>query len=89
MQVWDQRCSESVGYVYGAHVCGDTLDIDAEHGHLLCGSWRKNNTVQIYDLRNGPNLIRDVFKAKCPMMVRRDYLTYKMNTFYGVYIEFI
>jgi len=71
LQIWDQRCAQSQAYIYGPHVCGETLDIDAEHGHLLCGSWRKNNTVQIFDLRNGARLVRDVFRASCPMMVTR------------------
>ena len=47
LQVWDHRCPDSQNFVYGPHICGETLDIDADHNHLLCGSWRKNNTLQV------------------------------------------
>lgn len=47
LQVWDHRCPDSQAFLYGPHICGETLDIDADHNHLLCGSWRKNNTLQV------------------------------------------
>lgn len=56
-------------YIYGPHICGDSIDIDSNHNHLLTGSWRKGSTLQIWDLRNF-ELIRDVFKNKSTQMVK-------------------
>ena len=36
--------------LYGPHICGDALDIDAAHHHILTGSWRKDNVLQVADV---------------------------------------
>ncbi|CAF0882476.1 unnamed protein product [Brachionus calyciflorus] len=68
IQIWDDRISNSQNFIYGPHICGDTIDIDSNHNHLLTGSWRKTSTLQIWDMRNY-SLIRDVFKDKSSMMI--------------------
>jgi hypothetical protein len=34
---------------HGPHICGDALDIDPVHNHILTGSWRKTAVLQIWD----------------------------------------
>ena len=34
---------------HGPHICGDALDIDPIHNHILTGSWRKTAVLQIWD----------------------------------------
>nr|KAG5695472.1 hypothetical protein BaRGS_011314 [Batillaria attramentaria] len=34
---------------FGPHICGDALDIDPVHNHILTGSWRKTAVLQIWD----------------------------------------
>lgn len=45
--------------VFGPHICGDALDILPGNGNILTGSWRKENSVQIWDFASGEK-IRDV-----------------------------
>lgn len=56
---WDERQKHAVRNIYGPHICGDALDIDANHNHILTGSWRKENVLQIWDYGSG-NKIKDV-----------------------------
>ena len=44
---------------YGPHICGDALDIDPVHDHIITGSWRKDNTLQIWDFGTAEK-IKDV-----------------------------
>ncbi|OWF35598.1 WD repeat-containing protein 38-like [Mizuhopecten yessoensis] len=59
IQYWDDRERHSVRHFHGPHICGDSLDIDAEHNHILTGSWRKDNALQIWDFPLG-KFIKDV-----------------------------
>lgn len=49
VQYWDDRAPHSVKKFAGPHLCGDSLDIDPVHNHILTGSWRKNHVLQIWD----------------------------------------
>ena len=49
----------AVRHIYGPHICGDAIDIDAVHNHVITGSWRKNNVLQIWDVDSGTK-IKDV-----------------------------
>lgn len=49
VQYWDDRAVHSVKKFAGPHLCGDSLDIDPVHNHILTGSWRKNHVLQIWD----------------------------------------
>ncbi|KAK2177513.1 hypothetical protein NP493_594g02046 [Ridgeia piscesae] len=51
--------ASSIPNIYGPHICGDALDIDAHHNHILTGSWRKENVLQIWDYGSGAK-IKDV-----------------------------
>jgi len=59
LQFWDDRTPHAVRRIYGPHICGDALDIDGMHNHLITGSWRKDNVLQIWDMNTG-NKIKDV-----------------------------
>ncbi|XP_005111512.1 WD40 repeat-containing protein SMU1 isoform X2 [Aplysia californica] len=49
VQYWDDRAVHSVKKFAGPHLCGDSLDIDPVHNHILTGSWRKTHVLQIWD----------------------------------------
>ncbi|KAK3737457.1 hypothetical protein QZH41_008335 [Actinostola sp. cb2023] len=61
VQFWDTRvdAKHSVRKIFGPHICGDALDILPSNRKILTGSWRKNNTLQIWDYNTG-KLIKDV-----------------------------
>lgn len=61
LQWWDTRADtkHSVRRIFGPHICGDALDISPSSGNILTGSWRKDNTVQIWDFNSG-NLIKNI-----------------------------
>ncbi|XP_067929994.1 WD repeat-containing protein 5B-like [Watersipora subatra] len=59
IQFWDDRTPHAVRRIYGPHICGDALDIDGVHNHVITGSWRKNNVLQIWDIASGSK-IKDV-----------------------------
>ena len=50
--------------IFGPHICGDGLDIQSvsvsgSSQQILTGSWRKDNTLQIWDSGSG-KLIKNV-----------------------------
>jgi len=50
--------------IFGPHICGDALDIQSvsvsgSSQQILTGSWRKDNTLQIWDYGSG-KLIKNV-----------------------------
>uniref|UniRef100_A0A0B6YTK3 Uncharacterized protein n=1 Tax=Arion vulgaris TaxID=1028688 RepID=A0A0B6YTK3_9EUPU len=49
VQYWDDRKAHSIKKFIGPHLCGDALDIDSVHNHILTGSWRKTHVLQIWD----------------------------------------
>lgn len=53
--VWDGRCGRAVRSFFGPHVCGDSLDFReaAGAGHVLAGSWREREALQVWDLGKG------------------------------------
>ncbi|XP_069135121.1 WD repeat-containing protein 38-like [Argopecten irradians] len=59
VQYWDDRERHAVRHFNGPHICGDSLEIDAEHNHILTGSWRKSRALQIWDFPS-MKLIKDV-----------------------------
>ncbi|OAF70648.1 hypothetical protein A3Q56_01584 [Intoshia linei] len=61
IQFWDDRETHSSRHISGPHLCGDGLDIDPENDQILTGSWRKSNTLQLWDFKTG-NKIRDVLE---------------------------
>lgn len=59
VQFWDDRSRHSTRKLYGPHICGDALDIDPVHNHIVSGSWRKDKVLQIWDYGSGEK-IKDV-----------------------------
>jgi WD40 repeat protein len=59
VQFWDDRETHAFRKIYGPHICGDALDIDGYHNHVLTGSWRKDTPLQVWDFNSGDK-IRDV-----------------------------
>ncbi|RDD37816.1 putative WD repeat-containing protein [Trichoplax sp. H2] len=59
IQFWDLREKHSVRYIYGPHLCGDSLRIDSSNKKILTGSWRKDKALQIWDYNTG-GLLLDV-----------------------------
>lgn len=56
---WDDRQPHSIRYLHGPHICGDALDIDPYNNHILTGSWRKKDVLQIWDFSSAEK-IKDV-----------------------------
>ena len=59
VQFWDDRQKHAIRRFFGPHICGDGLDIDTVHDHILTGSWTKNHQLQVWDFASG-NLITHV-----------------------------
>lgn len=59
IQIWDDRDGHAVRRIFGAHVCGDSLDMDPVYYHILTGSWRRDNSLQVWDFDSG-RLIKNV-----------------------------
>ena len=53
--IWDLRTGESVHYISGPMICGDSMDLRGNE--LLTGSWRNDNQIEIWDLRTSKLLI--------------------------------
>lgn len=50
LQVWDIRTQLSIRALIGPHVCGDSVDINGTM--IMAGSWRTNNQLMFWDMRN-------------------------------------
>ncbi|XP_053327048.1 uncharacterized WD repeat-containing protein alr3466-like [Spea bombifrons] len=53
VQFWNIRQKHSLRRISGPHVCGDSLDIDPETNEILVGSWRKQESLEIWDSQTG------------------------------------
>ncbi|EDO44597.1 predicted protein [Nematostella vectensis] len=55
VQYWDTRvdAKHSIRKIFGPHICGDALDIHPMNFNILTGSWRKDDTLQIWDYGSG------------------------------------
>ncbi|KAL4224391.1 hypothetical protein ACF0H5_017843 [Mactra antiquata] len=56
---WDDRKRHSFKHISGPHICGDAIDIDPRHNHILTGSWCTGTTLQIWDF-NSAQIIKNV-----------------------------
>ncbi|XP_060608517.1 uncharacterized protein LOC132760544 isoform X2 [Ruditapes philippinarum] len=59
VQFWDDRKRHAFKHISGPHICGDAIDIDPRHNHILTGSWCTGVTLQIWDF-NSAKKIKDV-----------------------------
>ena len=48
MILWDLRSSRAVDYMFGPHVCGDSIDISDKE--ILAGSYSNKENLTIWDL---------------------------------------
>jgi len=53
IQIWDTRVGTSIRSIYGPHICGDALDMDASGEVVMSGSWRPDQALQLWDLGSG------------------------------------
>jgi len=51
IQVWDVRVNHAVRSLFGAHVCGDSMDVSGDT--ILTGSWRPQDQIQLWDFGSG------------------------------------
>ncbi|XP_066522481.1 WD repeat-containing protein 38-like isoform X2 [Hoplias malabaricus] len=49
IQFWDTRQEHAIRKIFGPHVCGEALQIDSSVNQILSGSWRKYNTLEVWD----------------------------------------
>lgn len=47
--LWDLRMKNSVGFLYGPNICGDSLDY--RDFLVLTGSWRTEKQLELWDIR--------------------------------------
>ncbi|XP_018582817.2 WD repeat-containing protein 5-like isoform X1 [Scleropages formosus] len=53
IQFWDTRQQHAVRMLSGPHICGDALEIDPAASQILSGSWRKDNTLEVWEYGSG------------------------------------
>jgi len=57
IQIWDARVSGTghgaVRSMFGAHLCGDALQITPDGNYVISGSWRPDDALQVWDFRSG------------------------------------
>ena len=57
IQIWDARISGkghgAVRSMFGAHLCGDALQVTPDGNYVISGSWRPDDALQIWDFRSG------------------------------------
>ncbi|XP_069100079.1 uncharacterized protein [Pleurodeles waltl] len=53
VQFWDVNSQHSLRKIFGPHICGDALKFHPTTNQLLTGSWRKHQSLQIWDPDSG------------------------------------
>lgn len=57
IQIWDTRVSGAghgaVRSLFGAHLCGDALQVSPDGNYVISGSWRPDDALQVWDFRSG------------------------------------
>ena len=57
IQIWDARVSGAghgaVRSLFGAHLCGDALQVSPDGNYVISGSWRPDDALQVWDFRSG------------------------------------
>eukprot|EP00051_Salpingoeca_urceolata_P009946 m.120846 g.120846 ORF g.120846 m.120846 type:complete len:405 (+) comp16517_c0_seq11:186-1400(+) len=57
VQFWDQRTpSQAVKHIYGPYVCGDALCYNSDATQLLVGSYRRQNSLEVFDVGSGKKM---------------------------------
>merc|ERR1712032_1023176 len=53
VQIWDTRRGHSVRSLWNCYICGDAVDFSQDGSHVLTGSWRTEDALQIWDFGTG------------------------------------
>ncbi|KAM9304912.1 guanine nucleotide-binding protein subunit beta-5b-like [Gastrophryne carolinensis] len=56
VQFWDIRQRHALRRISGPHVCGEALDINPDTEQILIGSWRKEESLQVWDSASGQKI---------------------------------
>jgi len=51
VQFWDRREGRSNRKIFGPHICGQAIDIDPIENTVLTASWRRQESLQLWDYR--------------------------------------
>ena len=49
--IYDMRYRGPVHAIYGPHICGDSIDFKSDGHTMICGSYRGEDALEVYDLR--------------------------------------
>jgi len=49
--VYDMRYRGPVHAIYGPHICGDAIEFKRDGHTMICGSYRGEDALEVYDLR--------------------------------------
>lgn len=49
--VYDMRYQGPIHAIYGPHICGDSIDFKRDGYTMVCGSYRGEDALEVYDLR--------------------------------------
>lgn len=49
--VYDMRYRGPVHAIYGPHICGDSIAFKSDGHTMICGSYRGDDALEVYDLR--------------------------------------
>jgi len=53
VQVWDTRRGHSIKSFWNCYICGDAVDFSGDGERVLTGSWRTENSLQMWDFGTG------------------------------------
>eukprot|EP00397_Hematodinium_sp_SG-2012_P039480 GEMP01043108.1.p1 GENE.GEMP01043108.1~~GEMP01043108.1.p1 ORF type:complete len:340 (+),score=59.31 GEMP01043108.1:121-1140(+) len=53
VQIWDLRKGYSIRSIFGVYICGDSVDVSSDGRQMLTGSWRVEDSLQLWDVSTG------------------------------------
>ncbi|XP_059499237.1 uncharacterized WD repeat-containing protein alr3466-like [Stegostoma tigrinum] len=56
VQFWTENHPHSLRRIFGPHLCGDSLQIHPVTNEILTGSWRRENSLEIWDYQSGEKI---------------------------------
>ena len=51
IQIYDLRTRGPVNFLFGPHICGETIDFRNDGYTMVSGSYRMNDVLEVWDLR--------------------------------------
>jgi len=46
---WDIRTGEPFGFIYGPHICGESIDTFSDY--MITGSYRSKNVMELWSIK--------------------------------------